>query len=409
MARKIRNHTLEVRANRLRLTVAKKPIFVRIGPGISLGYRRNQTAGTWVLRRADGRGGSRMASVGVADDYDEADGSSILTYWQAQDRAKGMVRQENGSTTSAPLTVKTAAENYLAWLQNKNKNTAADTKCRLTLHFLPKFESRLVSSLTKTELDVWHSSLVTKFDNDKDEEHKEKIRRSKDSANRVLTMVKALLNHSMLDIANGIDDDRAWRHVKPFEGVARPREIRFTEKEVRRLINSAEDAAVANLLNGAYLTGGRYGEFKAARVADFNIRAKTLRLSGKTNSRPVILQSSAVEFFRRLAGKRAPTEFLFLKNDGTRWKSSDQTRPVKLALSKAKLDPRASLGTLRHTYISSAIEHNIPLNIIAENCGTSVRMIEKTYAHVLIKHRRKFIERGAPVSENSYRPQMPLG
>lgn len=399
MARRVRDHTLEVRTKRLLLPVAKKPIFVRVGPGISLGYRRNQTSGTWVLRRADGRGGSRTAKVGVADDYDEADGSGVLTYWQAQDRAKIMDRQANGTTTVSPLTVKAAADNYLAWLQNKNRNTEADTKGRLNLHFLPKFENHTVISLTKTEIDVWHASLVAKSDD------AERVRRSKDSANRVLTMVKALLNHAMLDHANGIDDDRAWRHVKPFANVARPREIRFTEKQVRQLINAADDAAVANLINGSYLTGGRYGELTAARVGDFNLRAKTLRLCGKTNARTVILQSSAVEFFRKLAGKRAENEFLFLKSDGTKWKASDQTRPIKAALKKAKLDPRASLYTLRHTYISAAIECNTPLTIIADNCGTSVRMIETNYAHVLIEQRRRFIEQGAPISENSYRVQ----
>jgi hypothetical protein len=38
----------------------------------------------------------------------------------------------------------------------------------------------------------------------------------------------------------------------------------------------------------------------------------------------------------------------------------------------------------------------LPLNIIADNCGTSVRMIEKTYAKILAAKRRDFIERGAP-------------
>ena len=45
MARKIRSTELETRTNRLKLPIAKKPAFVRIGPGISLGYRRNNTAG----------------------------------------------------------------------------------------------------------------------------------------------------------------------------------------------------------------------------------------------------------------------------------------------------------------------------------------------------------------------------
>jgi hypothetical protein len=38
----------------------------------------------------------------------------------------------------------------------------------------------------------------------------------------------------------------------------------------------------------------------------------------------------------------------------------------------------------------------VPLNIIAENCGTSIRMIEKTYAKILAENRRNFIEIGAP-------------
>ena len=38
----------------------------------------------------------------------------------------------------------------------------------------------------------------------------------------------------------------------------------------------------------------------------------------------------------------------------------------------------------------------MPLKVIADNCGTSVRMIEKTYAKILAEKRRDFIEWGAP-------------
>src|ERR1700730_1420567 len=54
---------------------------------------------------------------------------------------------------------------------------------------------------------------------------------------------------------------------------------------------------------------------------------------------------------------------------------------------------------LRHSYISRAIEGEVPLNIIGDNCGTSIRMIETTYAKVLAGKRREFIERGAPSLE----------
>jgi hypothetical protein len=69
---------------------------------------------------------------------------------------------------------------------------------------------------------------------------------------------------------------------------------------------------------------------------------------------------------------------------------------MKAAIKKAQLDDRGSLYALRHAYISEAIERNIPLTILAKNCGTSVRIIEKTYAKVLRAKEQEFIERGAP-------------
>ena len=271
MARKVRNSKLETRTARLKLHIAKKPIFERVGPGLSLGYRRNQTAGTWVLKLADGKGGARTLAVGKADDFDDADGVDYLTFWQAQEKAKIVVRK--GRDLAHPLTVREAADTYLAWLAAKNPRTAADTRGRLEKHFLPKFGARLVSSLTKTMLDGWLAGLVARSSDP------EKLRRSKDTANRVLTMVKALLNHAVRDAANGIGDDSAWRHVRPFQGVSKPREVRFTDDEVRRLVDCAPDKAAGDLLSGAFLTGARYGELTEARVSHFDDRSQTLRVN----------------------------------------------------------------------------------------------------------------------------------
>jgi integrase len=389
--RKVRDSVLETRSKRLRLPIARKPVFVRIGPGLSLGYRRNQTAGTWVLRVANGKGGSRTAAIGFADDHDEADGKRFLTYWQAQETAKIAASKHGGYRGADPLTVRSAADTYLQWLTAKNPSTAADTKGRLNKHFLPKFGDRLITNLTKTMLDGWLAAMVAKSDDP------ERVRRSKDSANRVLTMVKALLNHAMGDPSNALTDDSAWRLVKPFRDVAKARDTRYTDAEVRRLVSSAGDKALADLITGAFLTGARYGELAAARVSHFDARSKTLRVNiGKTGTRTIILQTSAADFLRRLAVGRAPDEFMFVQSNGSRWRRSDQTRPMKDALKKAALPADGSLYALRHTYVSLAIEGGVPLNIIADNCGTSVRMIEKTYAKILAENRRDFIERGAP-------------
>jgi hypothetical protein len=110
MARKIRS-TLETRTARLKLSVAKTALRQdrTRTPGISLGYRRNQTAGTWVARLADGKGGNWTKAIGSADDYSDADGRNVLDYWQALDAAKKLAGKGDDSK---PVTVAEALERY---------------------------------------------------------------------------------------------------------------------------------------------------------------------------------------------------------------------------------------------------------------------------------------------------------
>ena len=52
--------------------------------------------------------------------------------------------------------------------------------------------------------------------------------------------------------------------------------------------------------------------------------------------------------------------------------------------------------SFRHSYISIAIERGMPLPLIAENVGSSVKMIEETYFHMILEKRREMVERTAP-------------
>jgi integrase len=356
---------------------------------LSVGYRRNKTAGTWVFRKADGKGGMQTKAIGVADDFEEADGKDILTWWQAVEAVRQRGKPDGG-VPAGSITVQQAFDNYLPKLEAKNARSARTTKGRVNKHILPRLGTCRIVDLTKTQLERWQSSLVKKSDD------KEAVRKSKDSANRVLTMLKAILNLAWNDESNAIPTDQAWRKVKPFKDVARPREVRFSPLQAHKLIENVEDPRFARLVEGGYATGGRYEELIGAKIAHFDRIGRMLSVSGKTGSRPIILQPSAVKMLARITVGRPRDAFIFEKADGTRWKPSDQVRPMKKAILKAKLDPKGCFYALRHAYISEAIEKNVPLTIIAENCGTSVRMIEQTYAKVLFEKKRKFVEQGAP-------------
>src|SRR6516162_1528719 len=79
MAPRVRSSKLETRSARLRLARRKKPYSVPIMRGVHLLYRRNKTAGPFMVRVC--RGGEDWTELlGIADDHDEADGKNVLTY-----------------------------------------------------------------------------------------------------------------------------------------------------------------------------------------------------------------------------------------------------------------------------------------------------------------------------------------
>src|SRR5262245_32696797 len=96
---------LETRTARLKLPVRRKPHdFTTISPGIALGYRRCASAGRWVVKVADGHGGHWTKALGLADDFEDADGEHVLTWWQAQDKARALARGKD-SDSGRPGTV----------------------------------------------------------------------------------------------------------------------------------------------------------------------------------------------------------------------------------------------------------------------------------------------------------------
>lgn len=62
------------------------------------------------------------------------------------------------------------------------------------------------------------------------------------------------------------------------------------------------------------------------------------------------------------------------------------------------------LYSFRHSYITNSIERNVPLTLIAENAGTSVKMIETYYSHTSVMNEvsRKYLVSDKLLTEKSY-------
>src|SRR3569832_963252 len=123
MARKVRHSALESRSARLKLQARRKPYpGPSLARGVSLLYRRNRTSGTWVVKASKGHGEYWTQRIADADDFDEANGKEVLTFFQAQDAAKKLARGD-GTDDSAPLTVDAALTSYEADLKARSSNS----------------------------------------------------------------------------------------------------------------------------------------------------------------------------------------------------------------------------------------------------------------------------------------------
>jgi integrase len=215
------------------------------------------------------------------------------------------------------------------------------------------------------------------------------------TVNRTLTILKAALNRAFE--AGKVDDDTAWRRVKPFDGVSAARPGWLTIEETRRLVNAAAPG-FRPIIQAALLTGAPYGELCAMRCRDFQRGKVYVFTSKKHKSRDVVLTDEGIAFFEAMTADRPPDSFIFLRDDGNPWAPSLQTRPMRQACENASIKPRVGIRQLRHTYASHAIMRGMPLIVLAGNLGhSSTVMVERHYGHLAKKYVDDVIKASAPI------------
>lgn len=401
MARTVRDAKLESRTARAGLKPAAKPYYRAIDAGLHLGYRKGKTGGVWVLRRYVGEQEYKVEKIGAADDTLDADGATILTFSQAQALARSVFTKKGREAAglpeadAGPYTVKDCLDDYIAWLSQSGK-TAADTRWRADALIIPELGKVVCAKLTSKQVSAWLEKLSTaaprlrtakketqRFREEADDDDAEEgIRRRKASTNRVLTILKAALNRAWRE--KQIPSDEAWRAVKPYREADAARVRYLSVKEAQRLINASEPD-FRKLVQAALMTGARFGELAAMEVSDFNADSGTvhIRKSKSGKARHVVLTEEGIIFFKAVCAGRGNRDRVLLKENGTRWAKSHQSRPMAAACDAGKIDPPANFHCLRHTYASHTIMNGAPLMVVAKNLGhVDTRMVEKHYGHM---------------------------
>jgi integrase len=398
MARTVRDAKLESRTARLRLPIRPEPYWRGLEKGFALGYRRRGKGGTWLARRRPTDGGYVERKIGTSDDLQDADGVAVLDYGQAQEAARAWWRaelrsEEGHDTRSGPYTVADAVADYLKEMDGRGAKSVYHTRRAAETHVLPTLGTALVGKLTAKKIEDWHrglavkpalarSKLGRKPNHRKADKTADGVRKRRATANRILTVMKAALNHAWK--SGHVPTDDAWRRVKPFRGVETARVRYLSDAECVRLVNACK-LTFRNLVRGALVTGCRYSELTAMHVADFNADAGvvTVRESKAGKPRHVVLTDEGQRLFTSLTAGKLGTDPIFVRHDGGMWGKSHQLRPMLEACQRAKIKPAISFHVLRHTHGSTLAMHGAPMGVIAEQLGhADTRMTEKHYAHL---------------------------
>ncbi len=410
MARQVRNAKLDTPSARAKLAARKAPYWMVVTRGCALGYRRSAEGGRWLAKYV-GDGVRQETTLGPSNDALDADGVTALDFAQAQEKARAWFsqagREAAGETGHVgPYKVKNAAQDYMTWFRSHRKSVKA-TNYAINALILPSLGSLEVSKLSPAKLRKWHQGIAEaparlRSRPGQPQRHREAnddpetARKRRSTANRVLTVLKAILNHAWQE--GRVSSDDTWRRVKPFRGADTARVRYLTTEECTRLVNTC-DEEFQPLVQAALFTGCRYGELTRLSVSDFNPDAGTVAVQETKSGMPrhVVLGEDGQTFFDTITAGRPADAPMFSRANGGRWGKSHQTRPLLEACKRARIKPAVSFHVMRHSYASHLVMNGAPLQVVAQNLGhKDTRMVEKHYAHLQPSYVADAIRAAAP-------------
>jgi integrase len=377
---------------RRKLAIAKKPVWVRISPGIHLGYRRNEAAGSWSVRSTlagSGKGKEWIKRIGLADDLEKADGRSVLSFWQALDAARQLARRQPGDDATddaRPITIAEALDRYRDDLQRRGGDVRNAERARR--HLPSALLSKPVALLGANELKRWRDAIAQTL--------------APASVNRTTKVLAAALRRAAAHDPR-IANQRAWKvGLAGLPDAHRARNVILDDATVRRIVAAAHahDPALGLLVEVAAVTGARLSQLARLEVGDLQadrarlmmpLSAKGRVRTKKHERRPVPIPASLAMVLKQNAAARAADAPLLVRSNGkAAWGYGYGARhrdDLRAVVSAVGLDPdTVTLYALRHSSIVRQLLANVPIRICAAQHDTSVSQIERNYSRYISEH-----------------------
>ncbi len=348
---------------RLRLAVRKKSYSLSIAPKIQLLYRRNLGAGAWSVKTK-----AWMEKFAVADDFEPANGGTVMNYWQALDKARELARIGEGNSGKL-ITVSEALDDYAADLKSRGGHPINATSVRFNLP--EALLTKTVAMLRARELRDWRNGLVTQG-------------LAPATADRLGRSLKACLNLAARNDRR-IQNAGEWREaLGRLKGSNRTRDnVILTDQQIAALVAALRQESPQLGLWALLLaqTGARESQCVKLRVRDLQDGANPrlmlpTSMKGRNREqghRPVTITPALAKALKANARGRKAGEPLIDRIK----KLCDRFRP---ALDRLGHGPEITPYSLRHSSIVRQLLRNVPIRVVASHHDTSVGEIERVYS-----------------------------
>jgi hypothetical protein len=382
---------LQTPTSRARLTPRGKPYAVRLIPGVWVAYRAAQSGtGTWVVIAADGKGGRWQRVIGHADDRQASDGTAVLSYEQAANKARALARGDANAAADRPASISEAIASYELDLSGRGRNPY---NARLVRTHLPQhLAAQPLSQATAKQMRGWRDGLI-------------KRGMLAATVDRVLRPARAAFTLAAKLDPRVMANQQAWKvGLEALRNTVKAREAVLTDAQVQAAVAAAYDVSAEF---GLYVqvhaeVGARSSQLARLVVGDLE-RDRLMvptshkgRGDHKTDRTPVPVTPQLAARLKAAAAGRAASAPLLRRPDGGGWqpKVADHRRPFIEAARAARLPAGTTIYSLRHSSIARALLRGVPVAIVSRWHDTSPAIIEAHYGR-FIKHHYDGLVRGA--------------
>ncbi len=354
--------------------------------GLSVGIRVLEDGATWIARAHAEDKRHVYQSLGLK--------SATNTYDAAKEAARVWRKGLDAGVGHVDIvTVKDACAEYVKSLRrDKREKAALDSERRFarTVDADPLGGVRL-DKLREHHLNEWRVRMESgEFAPLPTKRGRPPVAKamSPSTFKRMLSTVKAALNHAVKKKFVTPDKVTEWEGVQPEQGADNRRDL-YLDRKQRGAFLKATEGPLRDIVECVALTGCRPGDPAAALRKHYDGKSGSVTFTTKGHVRTIPLSPAAIALFDRLAKGKQPSAHLFTREDGKPWRPYDWHDGIREAANKAKLPRETVLYTLRHSWITDAIGGGMDPLTVAKLVGTSLAMIESNYGHLRDKAARE--------------------